>query len=458
MLVENIPQSSEIPGPRGLPFIGVIPRFLQEPLALFEDAVRKYGQVFKLPLGGKEIVFLNDPSDIENVLRLDFRSYGQSATHEDLLAPLLGRGVASVSDHAYWEQLHRILLPAFTPKMLKKYFEQTALVIQSEVDHLEELRLADSNVELYEFVRLGIFTALTKTLFVRGIESDEIPGILELFLSSNNYINARYLTNASRFTAILPAIRKGRRDLKKIDKRVYELIAYRKENRVEEAEDMLDTLLEARFSDGTALSDVELRDNITSLFFGGQETTPSEVTWAFGLLAANPDKRQIMLNEIDEVLADRIPTFDDLSKLVYTGMVFDEAMRLYPAFSFLAREALIDTTIRGYSVKKGTPIAFPGWTIHRNEDYWPDSEKFLPERHAKEISRKRAKCSFMSFGYGQRRCIGERVARMESTLMLAMVSQRFLLEHADGRLPDPRVQMSIKPVGKMPMKIIKRYR
>jgi cytochrome P450 len=447
---------SSVQGPKGLPLVGVIPRFLRDPLSLFEEAVRDYGQVFKLPLGTKEIVFVNDPADIVNVLQLDFKSFGQSATHEELLAPLLGRGVASVADHAYWSELHKILQPAFTPRMLQKYFHQTALVTKIEVDHLEALRAANQNVDLYEFVRLGVFTALTKTLFVRGIEATEIPRILDLFMSSNNYINARYLTNASPLVNILPSVRKGKRDLAKIDKLVYELIAFRKANRVDEPEDMLDSLLEARFSDGSEMSDAELRDNITSLFFGGQETTPSEVTWAFGLLAANPDKRDIMLEEIDSVLDDRMPTFADLAKLEYTNMVFDEAMRMYPAFSFLAREALVDTSIRGFPIKKGTPIAFPGWTIHRHLDHWPDPDMFLPERHSKEHKRKREKCSYMSFGFGQRRCLGERVARMEGTLMLAMVSQKYLLDHVDDRLPAPRVQMSIKPKGKMTMKITKR--
>ena len=131
---------------------------------------------------------------------------------------------------------------------------------------------------------------------------------------------------------------------------------------------------------------------------------------------------------------------------------------MYPAFSFLAREALKDTQIRGFPITAGTTIAFPGWTIHRNTEHWDDPDEFMPERHDKDTKRGRAKCAFIPFGYGQRRCIGERVARMEAILMLAMISQRFLLEHIDGRLPDPRVQMSIKPVGQMPMRIVPRQR
>lgn len=402
--MSDIATDRSIPDPRGLPGLGVALGFLHDPLGLLERMVVDHGPIFRLPLGSKDLVFLNDPVDVERVLRLDFESFGQSATQEKLLAPLLGQGIASVADHEYWNKLHTIFLPAFMPKMLQRYFVQTVRVIESELIHLDELAVAGKGIG---FVRQGVFTALPRTLCMRGIEDAEIPEILGLFMQSGDYINARYLTNASALIQLLPSVRRGKRALQRIDERVCELIAFRKAHRIDEPEDMLDMLLASHSADGSVLSDKELRDNVATLFFGGQETTPSTVTWAF---------------------------------------------------SFLARDTLVDTNLRGYPIKKGTAIAFPGWTIHRNAEYWDEPGRFLPERHTREAKSRRAKCAFMAFGYGQRRCIGERVGRMEAVMMLAMVSRKYLLEHAGGQLHQPRMHMSIKPAGFMPMDILQRER
>lgn len=441
----------KVPGPNGLPFVGVGMSFLKSPTDYLEKMVEKYGRVFSLPLGGNEFVFLNDAEHIEQVLRLDFKNFGMSPTSENLLRPLLGRSMPVVTDHLYWEQLHSIMLPMFTPKMLQKYFLGTRDAIVQEIEQLAELKDSDRPLQMYQFARQSVFSGLARTLFVRGIGADEIPRLLELFDRSNNYMNARNLSGASPLVLAMPSVRDGKNSLKKIDARVCELIEFRKANRVKEPEDMLDVLLAAELSNGEPLSDQALRDNVMALLFGGQETTPGAITWAFGLLASHPEKREKMFAEIDSVLGGELPTYQHLSQLKYTDHVLDEAMRLYPAFTFIGRESLVETEIGGYPIKKGQQLGFVAWTVHRDERFWEDPDKFIPERHEKERRKDRAKCAFLSFGYGQRRCIGERVGRMEALLTLVLVSQKYLLEHQSGQLPQHKVLMSIKPVDGMPM-------
>ena len=445
-----------VPGPRGLPVLGVGLSFLRDPTGYLEKMVSKYGRLFRLPLGKNGFVFLNDANDVEQVLRSDFENFEMSQLSEELLRPLLGRSMPVVSDHLYWEQLHAIMLPMFTPKMLKMYFEQTLVAIDEEVSHLEQLAKSGDAFSMYEFAREGVFAGLTRTLFTRGLEQSELRGLLDLFSRSNVYINARNLSGASPFISLSPSVRDGKRCLDKINERIYELIEYRKANLSDEPEDMLDVLLAAKKEDGAKLTDIELRDNVMALLFGGQETTPGAIAWAMGLLAENPGKRDRMLAEIEEVVGEGLPTFMDLGKLQYCNNVLDEALRLYPAFTFLGREAKIDTEIGGFAIEKGTPLGFVAWTVHRDQRYWVEPDKFLPERHSKDAKKGRPKCALLSFGYGQRRCIGERVGRMESLLMLVRVCQKFKLEHVGGKLPKHKVQMSIKPVDGMPMKVVAR--
>lgn len=446
----------QLPGPGLDQALEVGMAFAADPVTYLADLAAKHGPIFKMPVGPHEYVFLNSPELAERMLRLDFEDFGQSSRVEDLLRPMLGRCIATVADHPYWEQIHAIMLPMFTPKMLNRYFAETVTVIEEEVTHLAEMAARGESVQLHQFVREGIFTALTRTIFVRGVKPGDVGFLLKWFASSDNYMNMRYLQGELADTDMSPAVVQGREDLERISHYVYDLIAWRHAHPVDEPEDMLDILLQAKKSDGSALADVEVRDNVVALFFGGQETTPSIIAWAFGLLSANPDKREKLFEEIDRVLGSRAPTIRELSELRYAEGVLDEALRLYPPFSFIGREAIRDVELGGYQIPKGTAMGFVGWTIHRDPQHWPNPEAFEPERHSPENRRDRAKCAFIAFGYGQRRCIGERVGRMEGLLMLALVSQKLMLNHVGGGLPAHKVVQSIKPTDGMPMTIVPR--
>lgn len=440
-----------VPGPRGLPLVGVAPTFMKDPLVYFERMVATYGPIFELPLGNKRFVLVNNAELAEAILGRDFDSFNVSSAAEVALDPLLGHNIATTTDPLLWEQLHRALLPMFTPKMLRNYFEQTVDAVTEEVAILEGAADRGETFGMYDTVRHGVFAALTRTMFARGLTANEVPELLSLFTSSNKYTSARYLTNSSPMIMALPSVRRGKKALARIDARAYELIRERRRDPVDDAQDMLDVLIAATGADGRPLSDQQVRDNMVALWFGGQETTPTVTTWAFGLLASHPKIRDRVLAEVDEVLGDRRPEFADLDRLEYTSNVMDEAMRLYPPFSFVGREAMRDMDIGGYAISKGQQLGFVGWTVHREVANWPDPERADPDRHTAAERKLRARCSFLSFGYGKRRCLGERVGRMESTLMLAMVSQRLLLDHADGTMPAPKVEMSIKPCDGMPM-------
>src|SRR5579871_2468526 len=100
-------------------------RFVADPVGLFAELAQQEGPVFRLSVGGRDTVFLNDSQTAEKMLRLDFSSFGMSQQVEELNRPLLGRSMPVVADHRYWEELHAILLPMFTPPMVRGYFEQT---------------------------------------------------------------------------------------------------------------------------------------------------------------------------------------------------------------------------------------------------------------------------------------------------------------------------------------------
>lgn len=436
-----------IPGPSPEEAPQALGKFKADPLNFFEELVEKYGRINALAVGDMKNVFLHDAHDVEQMLRMDMHSYGMGALTHALNYPLLGDCIAATPDHLYWQKLHKMMLPMFTPKMLKRYFERTVEAVAEEVELIGEYASSGAVFDLEQKIREGVFDALTRTIFTRGIDKSEIPEILETFVSACIYMNARYISMNPAYEPHNEAEAQGLKALERLNQRIYKLLDYRKANLADEPEDMLDVMLAAKLDNGELLSDKELRDNVMALLFGGQETTPTEITWAFALLAANPDKRDRLLEEVDRVLGDRVPTYQDLDQLEYCRMVFDETMRLFPAFTYIGRSAIADTMIGNYPIPAGTSLGFVAWTIHRDPRFWPNPEKFIPERHTKEGMKSRPKCSIVSFGYGQRRCIGERVGRMEGTLMLAMAHQKYVFDFEGGEMPKPMIRMSIHPDG-----------
>lgn len=440
-----------IPGPKGLPVLGHALKLLGDPLPFFKDLQKEYGGINRLKLGPRELVLLHDPDLIRHMLVDAGEKYPKSDLGKEATRPLLGYSVATEDDVGAWEEMRHYVLPLFNPRMLKSYFTEMLDSMEHEVDLADALARSGQPFDMCEHMHEATFRVLIRTVFSQGISPDEVATLVHLFDDITVYINARFITMNLPVAELVPGARKGKKALAELNKRVYRLIDERRASGVPpegEARDMLDVLLAATHSDGRPLSDEEIRDNCMTMLFGGHETTAGSVSWAWGYLAANPDKRAKMQAEIDEVLGDIAPTdmtLEHYKALRYTQQCFDEAMRLYPMFSFLFRKAGEDDEMGGYKIKKGTTMAFCAYTAQRDARHWPDPEKYEPERHSPEGKRTRHPASFLPFSQGARGCIGERMARMEATLLLAILGRTFEFELANGALPAPKVAMSIKP-------------
>ncbi|MBV8771432.1 MAG: cytochrome P450, partial [Deltaproteobacteria bacterium] len=189
----------------------------------------------------------------------------------------------------------------------------------------------------------------------------------------------------------------------------------------------------------------ELRDNVRMMLGAATETTAVALSWAWYLLAKNPEAERTLRHEVDSVLGARSPTLDDLTKLTYTRMVINETLRLYPPAHAMSRMAIADDEVCGFSIRAGAPVIMSQWVTHRSPLYWEEPEKFDPQRFAPERSQGRHDYAYYPFGGGPRMCIGDRFSLMEQTLALAMTAQRFRLRIDDEVVPDP--VFTLRPAG-----------
>ena len=213
-------------------------------------------------------------------------------------------------------------------------------------------------------------------------------------------------------------------------------------------------LLDAQSENGW--SDAHLRDQVVTVILAGYETTAIALTWTWYLLSQNPDAERTLHEELDRVLAGRLPTCDDLPRLRYAEMVIAESLRLYPPAWAMGRLSLNEFQLGDYRLPAGTTVLASQYILHRDPRFFPDPLCFRPERHTAESKASRAKGAYFPFGMGPRQCIGEAFAWMEGVLVLATLAQRWKLRHDPSHTVTPEPLFTLRPRGGIPMTVLSR--
>jgi cytochrome P450 len=293
-----------------------------------------------------------------------------------------------------------------------------------------------------EMMRLTL-QIVSKTLFDADVERDagEVGKSMELLLEIGaNFRRTIFIPN----WLPTPANLRVKREVAQIERILYRIIAERRASG-RDAGDLLSMLLHAQDEDGSKMTDRQLRDETITLFLAGHETTASTLSWTWWLLSQNPAVEAKLHAELDVVLGDRAPALDDLPKLVYTGHVITESLRLYPAAWGMARLAVEDHEIAGYPVKKGMGVAMAQWVVHRDPRWYDAPEEFRPERWENDLMKRLPKFAYFPFGGGPRQCIGNAFALMEATLILATIARKFRLRLVPGHSVVPLASITLRP-------------
>ena len=205
------------------------------------------------------------------------------------------------------------------------------------------------------------------------------------------------------------------------------------------------------------MDDRQLRDEVITMYLAGHETTALALTWAWHLLSHHPEVTDRLEAELQQVLGGRVPTAADLPRLRYTRMVVEESMRLYSPTWTIARDVRQDDVIDGHRIPAGAMVMLSQYVIHRRPDFWPDPERFDPERFAPDAVKQRHRFAYFPFSTGPRVCIGNTFSLVESTMILATVCQRYRLHPVLGRDVPPDVQVTYRPKGGLPIERVRRH-
>jgi cytochrome P450 len=193
------------------------------------------------------------------------------------------------------------------------------------------------------------------------------------------------------------------------------------------------------------MSDTQLRDEVITLFLAGHETTANALSWTWWLLAQNPEAEAKLHRELATVLGGRAATLEDLPRLPYTNNVITESMRLYPPAWGMARLAIEDVEIGGYTVPKGSGVTLAQWVVHRDPRWFDAPEEFRPERWEGDLLKRLPRFAYFPFGGGPRQCIGNNFATMETALVLATIAQKFRMRLVPEHPVVPMPTITLRP-------------
>jgi len=427
-----------IPGPRGYPLVGALPRARRDPLGFFLEANRRYGDIVALPLGPRRLYLLCHPDHIKDVLQDHERAFRKSVAAEPI-RPLFGESLTTV-DGDRWARRRRLMRPAFAPPRMGAL---VPLIVRATGAMLEGWRGAAERGRPLDI--FGEMTELTRTIILRtlfgDVSSEDARAAGQAIALVAERVNQRLWSPLGWLPRLAPTRRDYGHALSLLD----EFMAHRiEEGRRRPGDDMLSALLEARDPEtGQQYDDAELRDELKALFVAGHATTASGLAWIWYLLAQHEDARRRLQQEIRAALATRAPSAEDLSRLTYTRAVIDETLRLYPSTWVTARTTADAVEVGGYRLPARTTVLLSPFVTHRHPRLWEDPERFEPARFASGHST-RPRYGYFPFGGGPRACIGSVLALMEMQVIVAMVTQRYELHLAPGwRVePDPRTVLA----------------
>ncbi|GAB6438644.1 MULTISPECIES: bifunctional cytochrome P450/NADPH--P450 reductase [Bacillus] len=441
---------SAIPQPKTYGPLGNLPLIDKDkPTLSFIKIAEEYGPIFRIQTLSDTIIVVSGHELVAEVCdetRFDKSIEGALAK----VRAFAGDGLFTSETHEpNWKKAHNILMPTFSQRAMKDYHAMMVDIAVQLVQKWARLN-PNENVDVPEDM-----TRLT-------LDTIGLCGFNYRFNSFYRETSHPFITSMTR--ALDEAMhqlqrldiedklmwrtkRQFQHDIQSMFSLVDNIIAERKSNGNQEENDLLSRMLHVQDPEtGEKLDDENIRFQIITFLIAGHETTSGLLSFAIYFLLKNPDKLKKAYEEVDRVLTDPTPTYQQVMKLKYIRMILNESLRLWPtapAFSLYAKE---DTVIGGkYPIKKGEDrisVLIP--QLHRDKDAWGDNvEEFQPERF--EELDKVPHHAYKPFGNGQRACIGMQFALHEATLVMGMLLQHFeFIDYEDYQL-DVKQTLTLKP-------------
>jgi cytochrome P450 len=436
--VKNPPK---LPGPKGLPVLGVSIRLVRDSLELLRSVAREYGDLVRIPVITGTRILVNHPDYIQQVLVFQPQKFHKSKLSKEATERLLGQGLL-ISEGDFWRRQRRLAQPAFHKQRINEYSPAMLECAEAQVRNWRDGETRNVAQEMME---------LTLEAAVRTLFGTTLPGEAQHVGRAMTFL-MRYSLGRARKPLQIPASwptpknLRANREYHFLDSLVYRIISERKAQAgSNHRNDLLSLLMGAMDEDGSQMTRKQLRDETMTLFLAGHETTAITLAWTWYLLAQHPAVEGRLEEELRSILGGRPPEIADLARLPFLHAVVYEVLRLYPPAYILARVAVAPFRIGQYDFPAGETVLLSQWVMHRDPRYYDEPDAFRPERWLDGLADRLPPGAYFPFGDGPRRCIGQGFALLESALVISTIAQRFRFRLLPGRRTVPEPLVTLRP-------------
>lgn len=397
------------------------------------------GPLFGFYIFTKPFVVIKDPQIIKNVLIKDFHVFSNRHVHCDTkIEPILCNSLLAMKTPD-WKTLRKHLSPVFTSgkiKMMMPLMVECGKNLENYVSNI-----VGQSLEMKEVTQKYTTDVIATCAF--GIDANSFaaeesdikkyskmifPSTLWQTLRSASYFFAPSFVKLLRYRFI-------NEEAAKYFSKVFIEVVNRRESSKMRRNDLVDILIETKNQDfgesNFKLDDERLVAQAVIFFGAGHETTSATIAFTLHELCINPDVQERLRDEITTQLGKHGGlTYEAVQDMKYLDMIVSETLRKYPLTPFINRECNEGYQVEGTDmvIEKGTPVLISQDSLHWNPKYFPNPEKYDPERFSAENIHNIQSYTYLPFGDGPRLCIGERFGLLSTKLGIIHIVKKFKLE------------------------------
>jgi cytochrome P450 len=402
--------------------------------------------VVRLPLWPYPLYLISHPDAIQYVLRDNAGNYRKGTLFQSIAA-LQGQGLLT-SEGDLWRRQRRLAQQAFRQQHLSRMGTIMTEEARDVVHRWRQAARTREPINVAAWMHRLTFRLVGRALL--GINPEALDEVGRQLQAVGRQL-LPHLTEHFARTWMLPGWlpMPGRWRLRRAVT-LYNATAQRiitaRQQALQHAPTALTDMLALLITVGhDTMTEQQLRDEVITFIGAGVETSAQALSWTWYLLAAYPEVARLVQAELHRALGTRPPTPQDLPHLPYCRMVLDEALRLFPPAAIVPRQANDADVINGYTIPKNALILMSQYVTHRHPDFWPDPERFCPERFASAQVALRHDFAYFPFGAGPRVCIGKPFALLEMHLTLATIAQAYNLQLLVDRPVVPHLSTTLQP-------------
>jgi cytochrome P450 len=416
---------------------------VRNPVQVLTRYTEEFGETFKFYIGGlKEAIVTINPDVIQHVMKTNWENYQKSDIQVKRMGHFLGKGLLTTHGEA-WRNQRRLIQKGFDRKQLEAL---SSIMQDSLAESLKgfEREVQTGAVDIYPHLMKMTFSMVARSLFGAKLKEEDIDLVSHTICTVQEFIVRQTLQPyLNPWFAVSGDLRKHEEMRVRADSI---LMAYIKQRRNQEpGHDLLQTLMDARYSDGHGMSDELVLSESMQLLVAGHETSSNALSWMFYLLSTRPDDLEKVRQEFDAILGDAPLSYIDVPRFEFTTQVIQEALRLYPPFWMIDRMAIADDVAGGVEIPRGSTVIVFVYGAHHAPKYWPNPEHFDTDRFTKENEKLQSAFTYLPFGAGPRGCIGGNYAMLQILMILSVLLRKYDFQLAPGQQIEARPMVILRP-------------